>query len=199
MGLLPSLMCRCLHCHGAGIVTLVAMVLLLSMRRHLCSPGVFAIIVIMLLPSLRWHCCRCYVGVVTHVMMVLSPSLMCRSYCHCHNGVIAFVALAPLPTFHGHCCPCCASVVILIVLTSLPSHCMVVVTVAAPALLPPLSWRFCTIALVLLPLSHWHCCPWCAGISALVMQASLSLLCLRCAVDLQVSLPLLSWHVLSSG
>jgi hypothetical protein len=130
-------------------------------------------------------------------MMALLPLSMHRHLCCCHNGVVALVALAPLPILPRHCCPCCTGVVVLIVLTSLPSRCMVVVTIDALALLLPLSWRVCAIALVLSPLSCWHCCPWCTGISALVMQESLPLLCLHCAVDSQASLPKLSWHVLS--
>jgi hypothetical protein len=105
--------------------------------------------------------------------------------------------MAPLSTLHGRCCPCCPGVVVLIALTSLPSRCMGVVTVVELALLPPSSWRVCAVALVLLHLSPWHCCSWCIGISPLVVQASWPLLCLRHAVNLQASLPSLSWHVLS--
>jgi hypothetical protein len=132
-------------------------------------------------------------GVVALVMMALSPSLMCRRFCHCHNGIIALVALVPLSTLHRHCHPCCTSVVILIALTSLPSRCMGIVTVVAPALSALSVWHVCVIAPVSLPLSHWHCCPWCTGISALVAQASLPLLCLHHAVDSQTSLLSLSW------
>ncbi len=129
--------------------------------------------------------------------MASLPSLMRRHLCQCHDEVVALVVLAPLPTLHWHCGPCCAGIVVLIALTSLPSHCMGVVTIVAPVLLPPLSWCVCAIALVLLPLSCWCFHPQCTGISALVMQASLPSLCLHCAVDLQASLPLLGWHVLS--
>jgi hypothetical protein len=122
---------------------------------------------------------------------------MRRRLCHCHHGVVALVVLAPLPILHRCCCPCCTGAVVIIALTSLPSRCMAVVTVVAPVLLPPLSWHVYAVVLVLLPLSRWCCYPWCAGISALVMQASLPSLCLHCSVDLQASSPLLSWHVLS--
>jgi hypothetical protein len=64
---------------------------------------------------------------------------------------------------------------------------------------PPSTWHVCAVVLVLSPLSHWHCCPQCAGIIALIAQASLPLLCLHCAVNLQAPSPLLSWHVLNHG
>ncbi len=162
------------------------------MRRHLCSPGIFAIVEILLLPLPKWHCCHLQVGVIALVTMVSLSSSMHRCLCHCHNGIVALIALVPLPRLHGHCCPHCTGVIVLIALTFLPSHCMGVVTVIAPVLLPPLTWCVCAVALVSLPLSHWHCCPWCADIIPLVAQASLPLLCLHCAVDLQVSSPLLS-------
>jgi hypothetical protein len=183
----------------AGIVALAAMVLPSSMRRHLCSPGIFAIVAIKLLPLLQ--CCHCHhqAGVIALVTMTWLPLSMRRRLCCCHNSIVALIALAPCPTLQGHCCPCCAGIAFLIVLTSLPSRCMGIITVVALALLPPSSWRVCAIALVSLPLSHWRYCPQCTGISALVIQASLPSLCLHCAVDLWVSSPSLSWHVLSRG
>ncbi len=199
MELLLSLMCRRLLCHQAGVVALIPMVLQLSMCRHLCSLGIFAIVAILLLPLTQWRCCRLQAGVVALVTMASLPSSMRRRLCHCHNDVAALVALVPSPTLHGHCCLCCTGVVILIALTSLLSHCMGIVTIVAPVLLPQLSCCVCTIALVLLPLSRWHCCPWCADIITLIAQASLPLLCLHCAVDLQVPSPSLSWHLLSRG
>ncbi len=147
----------------------------------------------------QWQHCYCWAGVVTIVTMALLPLSMRRHLCHCHTGIVALIALALFPTLHGCCCPCCTGVVILIALTSSPSLCMGVITVVAPALLPPSSWRVCTVALVLLPLSHLRCHHWYAGISALVAQASLPLLCFHHSVNSQASLPLLSWHVLSHG
>ncbi len=114
--------------------------------------------------------------------MVLLPSLNLHHCQHC-TGIVALVAPALLSLFHS--------------LISLPSRCVGIITNVAPALLPPLSWRVCTVALVSSPLPHWHCCPGCAGISTLIAQASLPLLCLCRAVDSQASLPVLSWHVLS--
>jgi hypothetical protein len=152
MGLLPSSMWRLFCCHQAGVVTLIAMVLLSLMRRRLCSPGIFAIIAITLLPhfnnivaSLQWRCCHCQAGVVTLVMMVSLPSLMHRRLCRCHDGVVALVALAPLPILHWRYHPCCADIVIIILLTSLLSRCMGIVTIIAPLLLPPSSWRDCAM------------------------------------------------------
>ncbi len=120
MGLSSSLMCRLLHCHWAGIVTFVAMVLLSLMRRCLCSPGIFAIIMITVLPLLQWHCCRYQADVAALVTMVSLSSLMRRHLCRCHDDVVALVAMAQLPTLHGHCCPFCPSVVVIIPLTSCP-------------------------------------------------------------------------------
>jgi hypothetical protein len=147
------------------------MVLPLSMHRHLCSPGVFAIVEILLLPLLQWHCCHHQAGVLPSLQWPCCHRQCARHLCHCHDGFIALIALVPLSTLCGCCCPCCTCIVVLIVLTSLPSHRMG--TIVAPALLPPLSWHVCAIALVLLPLSRWCCHPWCTGISTLVAQASL--------------------------
>ncbi len=143
------------------------------------------------LPSSSWCCCPCHDGEM--------PLLMRRHLCCYHDGIIALIVPALLPTLHRWCCACCTSMIVLIALTSLPSHCMGVVTVIAPAFLSPLSWHFCSVALVSLPLSCWFCYPWCAGISALIVKVSLPLLCFHCAVDSQVSLLLLSWHLLSHG
>jgi hypothetical protein len=96
-------------------------------------------------------------------------------------------------------CPCYHCIVVLITLTSLPLCCIGIIIVIAPVLLPPSTWHVWAVALVSSPLSHWHCCPWCTGIIALNAQASLPLLCLHCAVNLQASSLLLSWHVLSHG
>jgi hypothetical protein len=175
MGLSLSSMHRHLCCCQAGAITLIAMVLLSLMHRHLHSPGIFVIGGIMLLPSLQWHCCHCQAGVIALVMMASLPSSMRRHLCHCHNGIVALVALVPLLTLHRRCCPCCTGIVLLIVLASLPSHCMGIVTVDAPALLSPSSWRVCAIVLVSLPLSCWCCFPKCTGIiTLLVVQASLA-------------------------
>ncbi len=171
----------------------------MSMRRCLCSPGIFAIIAILLLLLLQWLCCPLQAGVVALDTMVSLPLSMHRHLCRCHDGIVALIVLAPLPRLHERCCPHCTCVIVLIALTSLPSHLMGVVTVIAPMLLPQLTWCFCAIALVSLPLSRCRCCPWCSDIIALVTQVSLLLLCLHCAVDLQASLPSLSWHILSRG
>jgi hypothetical protein len=145
MGSLLSLMCRLLCCLQAAVITLVAMVLPLSMSRHLCNPGIFAIVTITLLPSFQLHHFHCLAGVLALFMMVLLPLLMRRCLCHCHKGVITLVALAPSPTLHGCCCPCCVGVGVIILLTSLPSRCMGVVTIIAPALLPPSIWHVCAM------------------------------------------------------
>jgi hypothetical protein len=184
MGLPLSPMHRRLCCPRAGVIALIAMVLPSLMRRHLCSPGIFAIIAIKLLPLLQWRCCNLQAGVVALVMMASLPSSMHKRLCHCHDGIVALVALVPSPTLHRSCHSCCTSVAVLIALTSLPSRCMSIVTIIAPVLLLALTWHVCAIALVSLPLSRWPCCPWCAGIITLAVQASFPLLCLHCAVDL---------------
>ncbi len=114
-------------------------------------------------------------------MMMSLPSL---HWCHCQHctGIVALVAPVLLSLLRW---------------PSVPSHCMGIVTIVSPALLPPSSLHECAIALVSSPLSRWCCCPWSTGISTLVALASLPLLCLHCTVDLQASLPSLSWHVLS--
>jgi hypothetical protein len=145
MGSLPSLMCRLLCCPQAGVVALIAMVLPLLMRKHLCSLGIFGIVAITLLPLLQWHHCHCQAGVVALVKMASLPSSMCRHLCHCHDGVVTLVALAPLPTLHGCCCPCHAGMVMVILLISLLSRCMGNVTIVTPLLLPPSRWHVCAM------------------------------------------------------
>ncbi len=161
------------------------------MCRHLCDPGIFTIATILLLPLPQRRCCHLQAGVVAFVTIASVPPSMRRHLCHSHNGVVTLVALA-LSSMQKRFFPHCTGVVVLIALTSLPSRCMGIVTVIAPVLLPLSTWFVCTIALVLSPLSCWHCRHWCNGIISLVTQASLPLLCLHCAVDLQVSLPSLS-------
>ena len=145
MGSSPSSMWRLLRCHRAGVVTLIAMVLSSLTCRCLCSPGIFAIITIMLLPSLQCCCCHRQAGVVVLVMMASSPLSLRKHFCCCHDGIIALVALVPSPTLHGHYPPCCTGMIIIIPLTSLLSLCMGIVTVVAPTLSPPSSWRVCAI------------------------------------------------------
>jgi hypothetical protein len=134
----PSLMRRLLCCCQAGIIALVA-------SRHLYSTFIFAIVAIMLLPSLQWHCCYSQAGVVALVTIASLPFLMCWHLCRCHNGVVALVALAPFPMLHRHCHPYCASIIAIILLTSLPSGCMGIATVVAPALLPLSTWQVCAM------------------------------------------------------
>ncbi len=83
------------------------------------------------------------------------------------------------------------------VLTFLPSHRMGIVTIIAPVLLPLLTWHVCAVALVLSPLSRWHCHPWCAGIIALIQAGLFALVVLTSCSWFAAFLPLLSWHVLS--
>ena len=138
-------MWRLLRCHRAGVVTLIAMVLSLLMCRCLCSPGIFAIIALMLLPSSQCRRCHRQAGVVILVMMASSQLSLRKHLCHCHDGIIALVALVPFPTLHGHYPPCCTGMIVIIPLTSLLSLCMGIVTVVAPMLLPPSSWRVCAV------------------------------------------------------
>jgi hypothetical protein len=144
MGLSPS-MWRLLCCHQAGVITLIAMVLSFSMCRCFYSSGIFAIITMMLLPSLQCCRCHCQAGVVLLVTMAPSPLSLGKHLYHCHNDMIALFALVPSPTLHGHYPPCCTGIIVIIPLTSLLSLYMGNVTIVAPILFPPLSWRVCTI------------------------------------------------------
>ncbi len=134
---------RHLCCCWAGVVALIAMVLPLSMSRHLCSPGLFAVIVIILL-SLSWWChCHCQAGVVALVTMTLSPPSIHRYLHRCHNGTVALLRW-------GHC-----------------QHCTSIVALVVPALLSLLRWPLCPhVAWASSPLLHRHCCPRWAGVFA---------------------------------
>ncbi len=136
------------------------------------------------MPLSKYCCCPCCEGINEVFKLVSSP--LSQSHCQDCTGVVS--PLLPL-----RCSPYRAD---LFALMSYWRH-----TVITPVLLPPppSTVHVCAVALVSSSLSHWHCCPWCAGIFVLIAQASLPLLCLHCAVNLQVSSPLLSWHVLNHG
>ncbi len=138
----PLSMRRCLHScqasvvaliahHRVGIIPLVMMALLQSMRRWLCHccnwdccthyDGVVAIVDAQAsLPSLRWHCCSCNNGIVALDLqqhccpccdgfvaipkLALSPSLQLR-HCHHHcTGILAIITMVLLPLLQWHCC-----------------------------------------------------------------------------------------------
>ncbi len=151
------------HCDGVAFADKQASL----QSRHLCHccNNVVALIAMALLPLTSWCCCPCHNSVIAIVNAQAFLLLSQWHCCPCCTGAIANIAQVMLPLLHQHC--------ILIVLTSLPSRCMGIVNVVAPALLPPSSWHVCAIVLVLLPLPCWHCCPWCTGIITLVAQASL--------------------------
>jgi hypothetical protein len=173
-------------CHD-GVVTVDAQACLQS--KHLCRHcnNTVAIAMMVLLPLSNWCCCPHHDGVVTIIDAQVSlPLSQWHHPPHC-TGTIANIAWALLPLLRWHCCPYCAD---LFALMSHGHHHR-----CCTGVVPPLVWHVCAIALVLSPLS----CPWCAGISTPVMQISLPSLCLHYAVDLKVSLSLLSWHELSRG
>jgi hypothetical protein len=128
--------------HHDGIVALVTMALLPSMRRHLCRccdcgcpPHDIGVVVVVdaqvSLPSLSRCCCPC-----NKCVIALNPHWHC---CPCSNGVVAILKLALLPLFQWHHCHHqCADILAI-------------------------------IAIVLLPLLQWHCCRQCPGIFAVII------------------------------
>ncbi len=116
MALLPLSMCKCLHhcqtrivalvaCCQAGVVSLVVMALLPSMRRRLCHcrdcyccPHDNCIVAIVdaqaSLPLLSWRCCPRNNGIIA-----LDLWWCCCSHC---NGIIAVLKLVLLPLLQWH-------------------------------------------------------------------------------------------------
>ncbi len=125
--------------------------------------------------------------------MASSSSSMHRRFCCCNYGIVALVALAPIvsPLLLLCCSPYRTDLFALMSHWHHHRHCTGVV---APVNLACL--RCCASVFALATLNF---CPRCTGIIALIAQASLPLFCLHCAVNLQASSPLLSWHVLSHG
>jgi hypothetical protein len=113
-----------------------------------------------------------------------SLSSLCWRHCQDCTGIVS--PLLPL-----RCSPYCADLFALMLHWRLHRHYTGVVA--------PVNLVYLCCCASVLPLSHWHCCPWCAGFITLIAQASLPLLCLHCAVNFQASSPWLSWHVLSHG
>ncbi len=179
MGSLQSSMRSCLCCHWAGVVTLVAMVLPLLMRRRLCSPGIFAavrivlllslhwqhchhqVIKLVLLPSSRWHCCHhpC-TCIFTIVMVVLLPSLRqhhCQHWHCCPHCTDLFPIM-----LHGCCKHCSTSIVAPIELTCL-RHCIGIVALSMLALAYLLRGPLCPFCAFVVQLIHRCLCPYWAG------------------------------------
>ncbi len=173
MALLPSSMCRHLHrCWGsivacrAGVVTLVMMASMPSMRRHLCccrdcdccphNNGFDAIVdaqATLLLSS--WHCCPHNNGVVA-----LYPHRHC---CPCCTGIVAVLKLALLPLLQWHCCH---------------HQCTGILAIIAMTLLPSLQWRCCRGCAASLLLLQWQLLPllWlhlCRSWSSVVIKLAL--------------------------
>ncbi len=131
------------------------------------------------LPLLHWCCCPCCTRAVTGIELV-SLMALCWGYCPHHAGI--------LPSMCLHHCPCCTGIPSIVVLVLLPFALM---------LLPSSCWhlhRHCTgiialVALVSLLLLHWHCCPCCNDVFALVALAFVPLYCAG------VNCPLLRWHL----
>ncbi len=91
---LPSLLALCYppHPHHAGIITSIALVLLLSpalQRRHCpCRASTCALVALALAPSLHPHCCQ-----------------HCKRRLPSHNAVAADIPLLLLPVLHRHYFP----------------------------------------------------------------------------------------------
>jgi hypothetical protein len=124
---LSSLMCRRPHCHHDEVVSLIVMVLLPLMRRHLCHhgygncpphcDGVSAIVKLAYSSSWRcgphnngvvavinndWCCCPRQAG-------VFAPLHWCRR--PCHTVVVILGALLLMPSSRRPLCPCCACII----------------------------------------------------------------------------------------
>ncbi len=178
----------CPHCNGVAIID--AQVSLQS--RQLCHHCniVVALVAMALLPSSSWCHCPHHDGIIAIVDMQASLPLSQWRHCPCCAGAIANIAQVLLPLLCRRCFPYFADYFDLTLHGRHHNLCTIVV---APVKLPYLHHCTGVVALVilaLLPLVHWHYCPCHAGLFALF---------LHCAVDLQVSLPLLSWQVLSCG
>ncbi len=154
----------------------------------------------------KYCCCPCCDGIDEVVKLVSSPLSQWRHHHRC-TGVFTIVTMASLPLLRWHHCQDCTGIVSpLLPLRCSPNRSDLFALMShwrhhhhCTGAVAPFNLAYCAVAVVSLPLSHWHCCPWCAGIIALIAQASLPLLCLHCAVNLQASSPLLRGHVLSHG
>jgi hypothetical protein len=134
------------------------------------------------------HLCHCCDNVVSLVAMALLPL---SSWCHFphHDDIIAIVNVQmSLPLSQWHCHPSCADAIANIARLLLPLlywRChpyfadIFALTIygrchrCCTGVVAPIELRICAIVLVLLPLSPWHCCSWCAGIISLIVQVSL--------------------------
>jgi hypothetical protein len=109
MALLLSSLSRCLHDCQTSIVTLITC----------CQAGVVPLMVMTLLPSMRrrlCHCCHCNCcphGNGSVAVVDLQASLPSLSWHHCPgnkgtvalcNGVVAVLKLASSPLLQWHCC-----------------------------------------------------------------------------------------------
>ncbi len=157
MGSLPSLICRHLCYHQAGIIALVAIVLPSLMHRQLHSPGVFGVIAITLLPLLQWCCCHPQAGCCPHhnggVAIVDAQVSLLLSWWHCHpccTSAIANNAQALLPLLHQRHLPYHADLFALMLHGRCHHHCTGIV---APIMLACLCHCAGVVVLVTLVLS----------------------------------------------
>ncbi len=174
---------RCLCCHWAGIVALIAIVSPLLMCRRLCSPGIFAIFAILLLHLPQRCCCCLQAGVIALVTMASSPSSMHRRLCHCHNcNITLFLywlhchhCTGVVLLLHQCCCPYCTDFFALTLHGHKHPHCTGVISPCWPGVFA---------------LLHWCCCPCHAGVVALGVLAlspsSYRPLCPCCACIVQL-------------
>ncbi len=134
---------RCHHCcRGAGVI----LVLVLAHCHRCChGAGVIVVVVLAPLPTPLGHCCHRGAGVIADVALALLPLLLSWRWRHRGPG-LAFDVPADAERH-----PCCTRVTASITLASSPS-------------LHPRHHQHCTgifalVALALLLLSHWRCCP----------------------------------------
>ncbi len=144
-----------------------------------------------LLPLSSWCCCPCHDSIFAIVDEQASLPLSWRHCRPCCAGAIANIAWALLPLLRRRHCPYHPDLFALTLHWRRHRHCNGIVSPVKLTCLRGCAGVVALDTLLLSPLVHC--------ISTLVAQAPLPLLCLYCAVDLQASLPLLNWHVLSCG
>ncbi len=131
-------------CHQAGVVALIVMVSLPSMRRHLCC-------------CYNCNCCPHDNGTIALVDAQGSLPLLSWCHCPCNNGIVALDLL-------WHCCPYCNGIVAVLNLALFPllqwchSH-------------HQYAGFLAIIAMALLTLLQLHWCRKCAGVFAVDAMA----------------------------
>jgi hypothetical protein len=126
------------------------------------------------LPSSSWCLCPHNNGIVAIVNVQASLPLSQWHHHPCCTGAITNIAGALLPWLRQRCHPYCADFFALTLHGRCHHHCTSVVAPVNLACLCHWAGGFTLVTLALLPLVHWHYCPCCAGLFALVVLASCS-------------------------